>query len=56
MRSNLIRRLQDKQPIFSRIVGYEETVVPQVINAILSRHNMILLGFEGRPKAGFFAV
>jgi len=51
MRSNLIRRLQDKQPIFSRIVGYEETVVPQVINAILSRHNMILLGLRGQAKS-----
>jgi magnesium chelatase subunit I len=51
MRSNLIRRLQDKQTIFSRIVGYEETVVPQVINAILSRHNMILLGLRGQAKS-----
>src|SRR3974390_625123 len=51
MRSNLIRKLQAKQQIFSGIVGYEDTVVPQVINAILSRHNMILLGLRGQAKS-----
>jgi magnesium chelatase subunit I len=51
MRQNLIRKLQKKDPIFSGIIGYEETVVPQVINAILSRHNMILLGLRGQAKS-----
>src|SRR5262245_18148845 len=51
MRTNLIRKLQEKQPIFPGIIGYEETVVPQVINAILSRHNMILLGLRGQAKS-----
>src|SRR5262245_26581801 len=51
MRSNLIRKLQAKEPIFSGIVGYEETVVPQIVNAILSRHNMILLGLRGQAKS-----
>jgi magnesium chelatase subunit I len=51
MRQNLIRKLQRKDPIFSGIIGYEETVVPQVINAILSRHNMILLGLRGQAKS-----
>src|SRR6185295_12467422 len=51
MRTNLIRKLQTKEPIFSGIIGYEETVVPQVINAILSRHNMILLGLRGQAKS-----
>jgi magnesium chelatase subunit I len=51
MRTNLIRRLQEKLPVFSGIIGYEETVVPQVINAILSRHNMILLGLRGQAKS-----
>src|SRR6185436_18620462 len=51
MRANLIRKLQKKEPIFSGIIGYEETVVPQVINAILSRHNMILLGLRGQAKS-----
>src|SRR6516162_755721 len=51
MRTNLIRKLQSKEPVFSGIVGYEDTVVPQVINAILSRHNMILLGLRGQAKS-----
>src|SRR5262245_47868983 len=51
MRSNLIRKLQQKQPVFRGIIGYEETVVPQIINAVLSRHNMILLGLRGQAKS-----
>src|SRR5262245_42148902 len=51
MRANLIRSLQDTRPIFPGILGYEETVVPQIINAILSRHNMILLGLRGQAKS-----
>jgi magnesium chelatase subunit I len=48
---NLIRKLESKGPIFNGIIGYEETVVPQVVNAILSRHNMILLGLRGQAKS-----
>ena len=51
MRTNLIRKLEAKEPIFSGIIGYEETVVPQVLNALLSRHNMILLGLRGQAKS-----
>src|SRR5881275_194433 len=51
MRMNLIRKLEAKTPLFSGIIGYEETVVPQVVNAILSRHNMILLGLRGQAKS-----
>jgi magnesium chelatase subunit I len=51
MRENLIRKLQSREPIFTGIVGYEDTVEPQVINAILSRHNMILLGLRGQAKS-----
>jgi magnesium chelatase subunit I len=51
MRTNLVRKLQEKQPLFTGIIGYEETVVPQIINAILSRHNMILLGLRGQAKS-----
>jgi magnesium chelatase subunit I len=51
MRSNLIRKLQAGERVFPGIIGYEETVVPQVINAILSRHNMILLGLRGQAKS-----
>src|SRR5712691_11687895 len=51
MRMNLIRKLETKDPIFSGIIGYEDTVVPQVVYAILSRHNMILLGLRGQAKS-----
>src|SRR5687768_2018413 len=51
MRSNLIRKLQADEAIFDGIVGYEETVIPQVTNAVLSRHNMILLGLRGQAKS-----
>jgi len=51
MRTNLIRKLQEKQPVFKGIIGYENTVVPQIINAVLSRHNMILLGLRGQAKS-----
>jgi magnesium chelatase subunit I len=50
LRDNLIRKLQKKQPLFSGIVGYEETVAPQVVNAVLSKHNFILLGLRGQAK------
>src|SRR5512138_1243574 len=50
LRDNLIRKLQKKQSLFSGIVGYEETVAPQVVNAVLSKHNFILLGLRGQAK------
>src|SRR3979490_899686 len=53
MRENLSSRLRTNgdAPIFPGIVGYEDTVVPQIINAILSRHNFILLGLRGQAKS-----
>ena len=51
MRENLIVRLRDKKPLFDGIVGYDDTVVPQVANAILSRQNFILLGLRGQAKS-----
>ena len=51
MRENLIVRLSDKNPLFDGIVGYDDTVVPQVANAILSRQNFILLGLRGQAKS-----
>jgi magnesium chelatase subunit I len=51
MRENLIARLKDKRPLFDGIVGYDDTVVPQVANAILSRQNFILLGLRGQAKS-----
>src|SRR3954465_12767970 len=50
LRDNLIRKLEKKQPLFPGIIGYEDTVAPQVVNAILSRHNFILLGLRGQAK------
>ena len=50
IRENLICRLQRKEPLFPGVVGYEDTVAPQVVNAILSRHNFILLGLRGQAK------
>ncbi len=50
LRANLICKLQKHEPLFPGIVGFEDTVVPQVINAVLSRHNFILLGLRGQAK------
>ena len=51
MRDNLIARLRGSGPIFPGIVGYDDTVVPQIVNAVLSRHNFILLGLRGQAKS-----
>src|SRR5256714_5073492 len=51
MRANLVRKLRAGERLFPGIVGYDETVVPQIINAILSRHNIILLGLRGQAKS-----
>src|SRR5580700_4448469 len=53
LRENLIARLSEKgdAAVFPGIVGYDDTVVPQIINAILSRHNFILLGLRGQAKS-----
>jgi magnesium chelatase subunit I len=51
MRANLVRKFAASEPLFPGILGYEETVVPQVVNAILSRHNFILLGLRGQAKS-----
>ncbi len=51
LRENLMARLRDGGSIFPGIVGYDDTVVPQIVNAILSRHNFILLGLRGQAKS-----
>src|SRR5215469_12690518 len=51
LRDNLRARLRGSESIFPGIVGYDDTVVPQLINAILSRHNFILLGLRGQAKS-----
>ena len=51
LRENLMVRLREGSAIFPGIVGYDDTVVPQIVNAILSRHNFILLGLRGQAKS-----
>jgi magnesium chelatase subunit I len=51
LRENLMSRLRAGGAIFPGIVGYDDTVVPQIVNAILSRHNFILLGLRGQAKS-----
>src|SRR3982751_6922078 len=50
LRSNLICKLERGETLFPGVMGFEDTVVPQVVNAILSRHNFILLGLRGQAK------
>ncbi len=51
MRENLLRKLERQEPLFPGVIGYEDTVVPQLVNAILSRHHMVLLGLRGQAKS-----
>jgi magnesium chelatase subunit I len=51
LRENLIAKLRSKEHLFPGIVGYEDTVVPQIVNAVLSKHNFILLGLRGQAKS-----
>jgi magnesium chelatase subunit I len=51
LRENLIAKLRESASLFPGIVGYDESVVPQIVNAILSRHNFILLGLRGQAKS-----
>ena len=50
VRENLIAKLRAGGPLFPGIIGYDDTVVPQLVNALLSRHNFILLGLRGQAK------
>src|SRR5437870_12485052 len=51
IRDNLVRKLQTGEMLFPGIIGYDDTVIPQLVNAILSRHNFILLGLRGQAKS-----
>jgi magnesium chelatase subunit I len=51
VRENLVARLRAGDPLFPGIIGYDDTVVPQIVNAVLSRHNFILLGLRGQAKS-----
>lgn len=51
MRANLIKKLRSGEKLFEGVLGYEESVIPQLINAVLSKHNLILLGTRGQAKS-----
>ena len=50
LRSNLIQKLKNKERIFDGIIGFDDTVLPDIERAILSRHNVLLLGLRGQAK------
>src|SRR5881398_2505409 len=51
LRRNLLRSIEKGETLFPGVHGYEDTVVPQIVNALLSRHNFILLGLRGQAKS-----
>ena len=51
MRANLIAKLKSGGRLFPGIVGYDESVIPQIVNAVLARHNFIFLGLRGQAKS-----
>jgi magnesium chelatase subunit I len=51
LRANLLAKIAAGGPLFPGVLGYEETVMPQIVNALLSRHNFILLGLRGQAKS-----
>jgi magnesium chelatase subunit I len=51
IRNNLIHKLQRKEKLFPGIIGYEKTVIPSIVNAILAKHDILLLGLRGQAKS-----
>ena len=51
VRDNLIAKIRSGETLFPGIIGYDDTVIPQLVNAVLSRHNFILLGLRGQAKS-----
>src|SRR6266446_2842147 len=51
LRANIIKKLRSGERLFPGIVGYDESVIPQLINAVLAKHNTILLGLRGQAKS-----
>ncbi|HEY4866498.1 MAG TPA: magnesium chelatase, partial [Candidatus Dormibacteraeota bacterium] len=51
LRRNLLTKLRSGQELFPGIVGYDDTVVPQISNALISGHDLILLGERGQAKS-----
>lgn len=50
LRDNLISKIQKKEKVFDGIIGFDDTVLPDIERALLSRHNMLLLGLRGQAK------
>ena len=50
LRANLIKKLSNKEKVFTGVIGFDDTVIPDVERAILSRHNILLLGLRGQAK------
>src|SRR5713226_4873688 len=51
IRDNLLRMIAAGEDLFPGVHGFEDTVIPQIVNAVLSRHNFILLGLRGQAKS-----
>ena len=51
IRRNLLRAIEKNEPLFPGVHGFEDTVIPQIVNALLARHNFILLGLRGQAKS-----
>jgi len=51
LRDNLLEKIESGEPLFPGVHGYDDTVIPQIVNAILSRHHFILLGLRGQAKS-----
>lgn len=51
IRANLLRLLAENAPLFPGIIGYEDTILPQLVHALLARHHFILLGLRGQAKS-----
>jgi magnesium chelatase subunit I len=51
IRNNLIRKIQKNENLFPGIIGYEKTVIPSIVNALLAKHDILLLGLRGQAKS-----
>jgi magnesium chelatase subunit I len=51
MRANLVAKVRAGERLFPGILGFDESVIPQIVNAVLARHNFILLGLRGQAKS-----
>ncbi len=51
LRQNLLAGLKAHEPLFPGIIGYDDSVIPQLVNALLGRHHLILLGLRGQAKS-----